>query len=55
LVHRHSIDGTTLTWRAGVENATDERAWRESPYQFEHIYLYPMAPRTWRVSLQADF
>ncbi len=55
LVHRHSVDGTTLTWRAGVENATDERAWRESPYQFEHIYLYPMAPRTWRVSLQADF
>ena len=55
LVHQHRVDGTTLTWRAGVENATDKRAWRESPYQFEHSYLYPMAPRTWRVSLQADF
>lgn len=49
------MDATTLTWRAGVDNAFDRRAWRESPYQYGHIYLYPMAPRTFRVSLQADF
>ena len=49
------VDATTLTWRAGVDNAFDRRAWRESPYQYGHIYLYPMAPRTFRVSLQADF
>jgi iron complex outermembrane receptor protein len=49
------VDGTVLTWRAGVDNAFDRRAWRESPYQYGHIYLYPMAPRTFRVSLQADF
>jgi iron complex outermembrane receptor protein len=55
LVHQHVVDATTLTWRAGVENVTDKRAWRESPLQFEHIYLYPLAPRTFRVSLQADF
>ncbi|MCW5658815.1 MAG: TonB-dependent receptor [Burkholderiaceae bacterium] len=47
--------GTTLTWRLGVENATDKRAWRESPYQFSHAYLYPLAPRTWRASVQAAF
>jgi iron complex outermembrane receptor protein len=47
--------GTTLTWRLGVDNATDERAWRESPYQFGHAYLYPLAPRTWRASVQAAF
>ena len=23
-------------------------------YQFGHVYLYPMPPRTWRLSLQAD-
>lgn len=46
--------GTVLTWRAGVENLTDKRAWRESPYQFGHVYLYPLAPRTFRVALQAD-
>ena len=42
------------TWRAGVDNLFDQRAWRESPYQFGHVYLFPLAPRTLRVSLQAD-
>jgi iron complex outermembrane receptor protein len=42
------------TWRAGVDNLFDKRAWRESPYQFSHVYLFPLAPRTFRVSLQAD-
>ena len=37
--------------RLGVDNATDARAWKESPYQFGHAYLYPLAPRTWRASL----
>lgn len=50
------LDGNTqLTWRAGVDNLFDRRAWRESPYQFSHIYLYPMAPRTLRASVQVDF
>ena len=44
----------TLTWRAGVDNVTDRRAWRESPYQFGHAYLFPLAPRTWRFSVQAE-
>jgi iron complex outermembrane receptor protein len=46
--------GTTLTWRAGVDNVADRRAWKESPYQFGHVYLYPLASRTWRLSLQVD-
>lgn len=46
--------GTSLTWRFGVDNVTDRRAWRESPYQFGHAYLFPLAARTWRLSLQAD-
>lgn len=46
--------GTRLVWRAAVDNVSDRRAWQESPYQFSHVYLYPMAPRTWRLSLQAD-
>ena len=48
-------DGTTLTWRLAVDNAADRRAWKESPYQFGHVYLYPLAPRTWRASVQAAF
>jgi iron complex outermembrane recepter protein len=47
------VDRATLTWRVGVDNALDRRAWKESPYQFGHAYLYPLAPRTWRASLEA--
>jgi iron complex outermembrane receptor protein len=54
LVHLQRVGTTTLTWRAGIENLTDKRAWRESPYQYDHAYLYPMAPRTFRASLQVD-
>jgi iron complex outermembrane recepter protein len=43
-----------LTWRIGVDNLFDRRAWKESPYQFGHAYLFPLAPRTWRASLQVD-
>ncbi len=46
--------GTRWTWRAGIDNLLDKRAWRESPYQFSHAYLYPLAPRTLRLSVQAD-
>lgn len=45
----------TLTWRAGIKNLFDQRAWRESPQQFDHVYLFPMARRTMTASLQADF
>jgi iron complex outermembrane receptor protein len=46
--------GGTWTLRAGIDNLFDRRAWRESPYQFGHAYLFPLAPRTLRVSLQVD-
>ena len=48
------IAGITWTWRLGVDNLFDKRAWRESPFEFSHVYLFPLAPRTWRVSVQAD-
>ncbi len=53
--YRHTVGGTTLTWRVGLDNATDRRTWKESPYQFGHVYLYPISARTWRASLQAGF
>jgi iron complex outermembrane recepter protein len=49
------IDTYALTWRVGVDNLADRRAWKESPYQFGHAYLFPLAPRTWRASLQGEF
>jgi len=41
-------------WRLGVDNLTNRRAWRESPFEYDHVYLYPMQPRTWRVSLEVQ-
>ncbi|MDQ2780708.1 MAG: TonB-dependent siderophore receptor [Pseudomonadota bacterium] len=49
------LSTTLLTWRVGVDNITNRQAWKESPYQFTHVYLYPLAPRTWRASVQAAF
>ena len=40
------------TLRAGIDNVFDRRAWRESPYEFSHVYLFPLEPRTFRVSLE---
>jgi iron complex outermembrane receptor protein len=48
------IDGSRWTWRAGIDNLFDKRAWRESPFEFSHVYLYPLQQRTLRLSLQVD-
>ncbi len=44
-----------LVWQAGVQNLTDARAWRSTPYQFQHVYLLPLAPRTLTASVLVDF
>jgi iron complex outermembrane receptor protein len=44
----------TTSWVLGVDNVTNKRYWRESPFQFGHIYLYPGSQRTFRVSLTAQ-
>ncbi len=53
--YAHKVNGRPLTWRLAVENITNQRAWRESPYQFSHSYLFPLAPRTWRGSVDLSF
>ena len=45
----------TLTWRAGIDNLFDRQAWKEAPYQFGHVYLFPLPGRTARVSIQATW
>jgi iron complex outermembrane recepter protein len=51
---QRSNSGQTLTWRVGLDNALDQRAWKEAPTQYGHVYLFPLQPRTWRASLQAE-
>ncbi len=55
LRHTQSSDGETVTWRLGVSNLFDVRAWRESSTSGGHIYLFPMMPRTVTASAQLDF
>jgi iron complex outermembrane receptor protein len=45
---------TRVTWRAAVDNVGDRRAWKESPFQFGHAYLFPLAPRSLRLSAQFE-
>ena len=49
------LAGRTVVWRAGVDNLANQRAWKEAPYQYEHAYLYPLAPRTLHASVQLSF
>jgi iron complex outermembrane receptor protein len=53
LRYAHPTGFGRLTWRAGIDNLFDRRAWRESPLQFGHVYLFPLAPRTLRLSVEA--
>lgn len=48
------LAGHEVQWRVGVDNLFDRRAWQESPYQYGHAYLYPLAPRTFRTNFQIN-
>lgn len=45
----------SIQWTLGIQNLLDTRAWRESPTQFGHVYLIPMASRTASLTAQLDF
>ena len=46
------IDTMPVTWSLGIENVMNKSYFKESPYQFSHVYLFPGAPRTARLSVQ---
>jgi iron complex outermembrane receptor protein len=48
------LGGTATRWTLGIENLAGKRYWKESPYQFGHVYLYPGAARTLRLSFTAN-
>jgi iron complex outermembrane receptor protein len=49
------VAGHVVLWRLAMDNALNQRAWKEAPYQYEHAYLYPLAPRTLSASVQTTF
>lgn len=49
-------DQRSITWRLGVVNAFNKRAWREAPSMFGgHTYLFQIPERTITASAQIDF
>lgn len=56
LAYRQKLGGTQLTWRAGIDNLTDRRYWRDAPTQYwGGTYLFAAPPRTFRVAVTAAF
>ena len=55
LRYRQQLQGMQVVWRAGIDNLANRRAWKEAPYQYDHAYLYPLAPRTLHASAQLAF
>jgi iron complex outermembrane receptor protein len=55
LTYRTRLGKQVATWRLGVNNLLNRRYFKESPYQYSHVYLFPGAPRTWRLGLEAGF
>jgi iron complex outermembrane receptor protein len=47
--------GQRTTWSLSVDNLANRRYFQESPYQYGHVYLFPAAPRTIRLAMQAAF
>jgi iron complex outermembrane receptor protein len=48
------LGGAPTAWTLAVENLTDRRYFKESPSQYGHVYLFPGAPRTFRISMTAS-
>jgi iron complex outermembrane recepter protein len=46
---------SSAVWRLGVDNISNQRAWKEAPYQYGHAYLYPLAPRAIHASLAVAY
>jgi outer membrane receptor protein involved in Fe transport len=45
-----------LQVRAGIDNVTDRRYWREAPTQpWGATYLFPAQPRTYRLGVTAQW
>jgi iron complex outermembrane receptor protein len=55
LAYQTRLSNYPATWRLGVSNLLNKRFFKESPYQYGHIYLFPAAPRTVNLSLETRF
>ncbi|MDD0814505.1 TonB-dependent siderophore receptor [Curvibacter sp. HBC28] len=54
LAQKHS-DRSSTVWLFSVDNLFNRSYWRESPTSFGHVYLYPGAARTLRLTMKTSF
>jgi iron complex outermembrane recepter protein len=45
----HKLAGAQATWTLGIDNLLNQQFFKESPYQFGHVYLFPQQQRTARI------
>lgn len=55
LRYKTRLNGHPASWTLSVDNLLDRRYFKESPYQYGHVYLFPGTPRTIRLALQTNF
>jgi len=55
LRYQTRLNGHPASWTLAVENLLDRKYFKESPYQYGHVYLFPGQARTVRLALQANF
>ena len=48
------LSGVQTSWTLGIDNLFDRRFFKESPYQFGHVYLFPQQARTLRLGFTAS-
>jgi len=54
LRHDRKVGAVQTSFTLGIDNLLNRRHWRESPYQFGHVYLYQGTPRTARLTFTAS-
>jgi iron complex outermembrane receptor protein len=55
LTYETRLMGQPNTWSLTVDNVANRRYFKESPYQYGHVYLFPGAPRTVKLAVQTSF
>jgi iron complex outermembrane receptor protein len=55
LRYEQPIASTKVTWTFAIDNALNKRYFKESPTQFNHVYLMTGAARTLRLAMQVSY
>lgn len=54
LAYDTRVNSHNARWSLGVNNLADKRYWKESPYQYGHVYLFPGSGRRLHINLSID-